>query len=115
MGWYRAEVNLALLLLFTIFLGATMTYASWLIPYVWSEIIGICATATSIGIFVMMIQRKVRVLEMMPVTVAPGLFAIFLNYVSLAEAVDKDSYSLSSEDALEVAVETNVYDRCAGD
>ena len=41
----------------------------------------------------------------------PGLLALFLNYVSLAESVDKDGYSLKTEDALEVAVETNVYDR----
>ena len=111
LGWLREEVHLAWLLLLTILLGSTMTYASWLIPYVWAEIVGMCATASSIYIFTMMVQRRVRVLEMMPVTVAPGLVAIFFNYIRLAEAVDKDSYALSTEDALEVNVETHLSDR----
>ena len=111
MGWYREEVRLALILVLTMMIGVTCTYSAYLIPYFWSEVVGMVAVVAASLVFMVLTQRRVRVLEMMPVSVPPGLLALFLNYVSLAESVDKDGYSLKTEDALEVAVETNVYDR----
>eukprot|EP00327_Prymnesium_parvum_P023519 CAMPEP_0113275572 /NCGR_PEP_ID=MMETSP0008_2-20120614/25019_1 /TAXON_ID=97485 /ORGANISM="Prymnesium parvum" /LENGTH=148 /DNA_ID=CAMNT_0000125291 /DNA_START=135 /DNA_END=581 /DNA_ORIENTATION=- /assembly_acc=CAM_ASM_000153 len=60
-----------------------------------------------------MARRRIRWLEMTPFAVPPALVAFLLNYISLAEALDQDSYALTTEDALEVAVETNSYDRVA--
>ena len=113
MGWLREEVTLTWKLLFTIVLGSIITYAAWCIPYVPAELVGVGAILTGVGLFAIMVLRRVRQLEMMPLLALPALFLIFLNYINLAEAVDKDSYSLALEDALEVAVETNVYDRYA--
>lgn len=111
LGWMPEEVKLFWLLLSTATVGSVCAYNAWVIPYEWSEVLGISAVALSVGLFVLLMKRDARWLERTPFLVPPGLFMICFNYISLAEAVDQDSGPLALEDALEVAVETNVLDR----
>ena len=48
-----------------------------------------------------------HVLEAVSFFTFPSLFALLVNYINLAEAVDKDSYALYTEDDLEQHVESN--------
>lgn len=110
-GWLRDELKMLRLLVAMCLLGCACSFVAWLIPYGWSEFIGIQAVLAGIGIFVVMAQRRVVLLEMTLLTVPYFFVVILVNYISLTEALDKDNDPLYTEEALEVAVETNAKDR----
>ncbi len=94
--------------------GAVNIFFGIVIPYVWNALMGVIIIAGVGALYreVVLLHRPRHLLIAIlqpPVT----LLALYVNYISLAEALDKDSYSLATEDDLEQDVERHYLDRLA--